>query len=194
MSHNSNHQCTAKARPVGLATPILPLLMSLFVFGTISGQCLALSSDKQEPIHIRSNSAERDETTGITIYKGAVEMVQGTLQILANEVVIHSTDNKISMIIATGKPAQYQQLPAEDKQLVIARGERIEYLMSDDKIRLSKNASLQQSDGTTMTGDTINYDMKAAIVRAGSDTTDSERIHMIIPPKANGNETPNTQE
>ena len=148
-----------------------------------SQQVLALPSDRQQPIHVSSDSAERDETKGITTYNGDVEMVQGTLKILASRVVIRSEGNRISSIVATGKPAQYQQIPGENRQLIIARGERIEYSIKAEKLQLSKNASLQQSDGTIMTGDNIVYDIKAAIVRAGSSDKSTERIYMVIPPK-----------
>lgn len=144
----------------------------------------ALSSDRQQPIHISSDSAQRSESEGITTYTGDVEMNQGSLKILADEVVIHSSENKISKIVATGTPAEYQQIPEENKQLVIAKGNTIEYLIRDEKLQLMNNASLHQSDGTTMSGDKINYDIKASVVRAeGRDNSPSPRIHMVIPPK-----------
>ena len=150
---------------------------------TPSAPAFALPSDKQQPIHISSDRAERNESLGLTTYSGSVEMTQGTLKILANNVVIHSTDNKVTKVIATGSPAEYQQVPSVDRQQIIARGGTIEYLISDDKLKLSKNASIQQSDGTTMSGDKINYDIKAAIVRANSSNAAKDRIHMVIPPK-----------
>ncbi|MBR9910534.1 MAG: lipopolysaccharide transport periplasmic protein LptA [Gammaproteobacteria bacterium] len=185
-------QTDSQQRPPGIASgnPAARWgqLLSIALLGLIgSSWCpptLALASDRQQPIHISSNSAERDESKGITTYSGAVEISQGTLQIQANKVVIHSDGNKISRIVATGSPAKYQQVPAENKQLVVAKGETIEYLISDDKLRLISKASLYQSDGTTMTGDKINYDIKASIVTAESgSTSSSDRIHMIIPPK-----------
>lgn len=158
--------------------------VALLALSSHSSPSLALSSDRQQPIHISSNSAQRNESKGITIYTGAVEMNQGSLKILADEVVIHSTQNKISKIIATGTPAQYQQIPEENRPLITAKGDTIEYLINAERLQLTNNASLHQSDGTTMTGSKINYDIKASVVRAeSSESVPSERIHMIIPPK-----------
>lgn len=184
MNQRGNAGPAATRRAPVLARCRLRLLILAILVLCHQPLALALASDKQQPIHIRSNSAERDESKGITTYDGAVEMSQGTLQILASRVVIHSRGNKISKIVATGTPAQYQQLPAEDKPLVVARGNRIEYLIDADKLNLIRNASLFQSDGTSMSGDVINYDLKASIVKAESDSTSrGDRIHMIIPPK-----------
>lgn len=146
----------------------------------------ALPSDREQPIHIQSDTAERNEKKGTTVYRGDVQMDQGTLQIKADKVVIHSVDNQVNMIIATGKPARYHQKPEANKPAVKASGNTIEYLVSEEKLRLIKNASLIQNDGTTMTGERINYDMKGAVVKAAgqSNSTRPKRIHMVIPPKS----------
>lgn len=151
----------------------------------------ALASDRDQPIHIRSNSAERDDSKGITIYDGDVEMQQGSMQITANRVVIHNSGKDISLIIATGSPAQYQQTPDQGGQKITAKGLRIEYHLANDQVTLSREASLEQSDGTTLTGETINYDIGSAIVRANSGQGAQDRIYMVIPPKS---DTDNTSE
>lgn len=155
-------------------------LLCVALLTSLSTGVLALASDKQQPIHISSDSAERNEKKGVTTYIGAVQMDQGTLRIMADKVVIHSVNNEISKIIATGKPAEYQQKPSPEKQLVIAKGDTIEYMLDKEKLHLINNASLRQNDGTTMTGKRIDYNMKESLVKAEGQ---SERIHMVIQPK-----------
>ncbi|WP_423897405.1 lipopolysaccharide transport periplasmic protein LptA [Candidatus Pelagadaptatus aseana] len=147
---------------------------------------LALPSDREQPIHITSDQAERNENKGITTYQGDVVMTQGTLKILADKVVIHTIDNQVSEIVATGKPAHFHQKPAVDKQMVKASGSTIEYKLENEMLHLINNAKLIQDDGTTMTGDRINYDMKTSVVKAAGKTSNSrpKRIHMVIPPKS----------
>lgn len=161
------------------------ILMSLL--GGLSPLLWALASDKQQPIHISSDKAERNEKKGVTTYEGAVQMDQGTLRIKADKVVIHSVNNEIAKIIATGKPAHYQQKPSPEKQMVIAKGDTIEYMIEIEKLHLINNASLRQNDGTTMTGKRIDYNIKESLVKAQSNKTDSknDRIHMVIQPKRN---------
>lgn len=157
------------------------LLSALLPFAAAPLQ--ALPSDRDQPIHIQSDSAERNEKKGITTYRGDVQMDQGTLRIEADKVVIHSLDNQVSMIVATGKPAHYHQTPEVNKPAVKASGNTIKYMVTEEKLQLIKNASLVQNDGTTMTGERINYDMKDAVVKAAGQTN-SKRIHMVIPPKS----------
>jgi len=144
----------------------------------------ALPSDRTQPIHIQSDSAHSNQNQGLTTYSGSVQMDQGTLQILADKVIIRSLDNKVSKIVAIGKPAQYQQQPTSESQLVTATGERIVYLVEQETLTLIDNASLNQN-GTIMTGQHINYDIKQSVVKAakGNENTDSERIHIVIPAK-----------
>ncbi len=164
----------------------LRILIFLAVGLPYSYATQALPTDSEQPIHIVSNAAERDAKRGITIYSGDVQMNQGTLSIKADRVVIHSdSNNKVSKIIATGSPAHYQQIPEIDQPLVVAKGNTIVYSIRKDQLRLTDKASLQQNDGTTLTGNSILYDIKAAVVKAESDkSTSGERIHMGIPPKA----------
>ena len=155
------------------------------VLSTFSAPLWALASDKNQPIHISSDSAERNEKKGVTIYTGSVQMEQGTLRIDADKVVIHSTNNEISKIVATGTPAQYQQKPSPQKQMVVAKGDTIEYMLAAEKLFLINNASLRQNDGTLMTGERIDYNIKESLVKAEGSKTDAknDRIHMVIQPK-----------
>jgi lipopolysaccharide export system protein LptA len=144
----------------------------------------ALPSDQAQPIHIKSDSAHSNQKQGLTTYSGSVQMDQGSLQILADKVTIKSLDNKVSEIVAVGKPAQYQQQPSPESEIVTATGERIVYLVDKETLTLSENASLNQN-GTIMTGKHIDYDIKQSVVRAakGNEDTSSDRIHIIIPAK-----------
>lgn len=144
----------------------------------------ALPSDRTQPIHIKSDQAHSDQNRGLTTYSGSVQMDQGSLQILADKVIISSLDNQVAKIIAIGKPAQYQQQPSPESEMVTATGERIVYLVKQETLTLIDNASLNQN-GTVMTGKHIDYDIKKSVVKASKDTqnSDSERIHIVIPAK-----------
>ena len=50
-----------------------------------------------------------------------------------------------------------------------------------EKIGLIQDASLEQN-GTTITGDRIDYDLKSEIVKASSSENTKQRIEMVIPP------------
>ncbi|MEO0444211.1 MAG: lipopolysaccharide transport periplasmic protein LptA [Pseudomonadota bacterium] len=141
----------------------------------------ALPEDSQQPIRIVSNSAVKDNKTGLTIYQGEVDISQGTLNIRADKVTIYSNEEQVVKIIAVGSPAQFKQKPAVDKADVLAKAKTIEYKLDSKQISLSDDASLDQ-DGSKITGNTIVYDVNAARVEAKSNK-DSGPVTVVIPPQ-----------
>ncbi|MCR6650651.1 MAG: lipopolysaccharide transport periplasmic protein LptA [Cellvibrionaceae bacterium] len=144
---------------------------------------LALPSDRNQAITIHSDSAERDEIKGTTTYSGNVVMQQGSMRIDAEEVVIVNDKSKVTQIVATGKPARYQQKPSEEEGPVIAQANRLEYNIAQDTLHLIENALLQQ-EGTSLSGNHIDYDVKKSVVKAGSDASQNERVKMVIPARS----------
>jgi len=154
------------------------LLLTIFCWGTLSN---ALPNDRQQPIKIESDRAVQDEKKGTTTYEGSVVIRQGSIKINADKVTVFTDTNKVDRIICEGNPAHYQQRPNPEDGLVLASARTIKYYLASDKIALVKNASLEQN-GTVITGEKIDYDLKAEIVKATSGRNTKERIKMIIPP------------
>ncbi len=143
----------------------------------------ALSSDRNQAITIHSDSAERDEIKGTTTYSGNVVMQQGSMRIDAEEVVIVNDKSKVTQIVATGNPARYQQKPSADDGPVVAQANRLEYNIAQDTLHLIDNALLQQ-EGTSLSGNRIDYDVKKSVVKAGGDASQNERVKMVIPARS----------
>lgn len=142
----------------------------------------ALPDDRQQSITIESDSAERNNKSGLTEYLGNVIIRQGSVLIDADRVTIHYKDNKVSRIISRGTPASYQQQPQAQGAMVIARGEVIEYMLASDQIKLKNNASLSRN-GTLIKGERITYDLKNETWKAkGGDRANQKRIQLVIPP------------
>jgi len=143
---------------------------------------LALPDDRTQTITIESNSAERDQKTGLTQYQGNVVINQGSLVIEADQVTVYYKDNKVSRIVSLGLPASYQQQAAEDGGLIIAKAETIVYLLAEDEINLKSNAVLSRN-GTLIKGDSINYDLENETWKAkGNQRGEQKRIQLVIPP------------
>jgi len=134
-----------------------------------------------QPITVESDSAERDEKTGLTKYLGNVLIRQGSAVIEADQVSIHSTDNTVSRVLCIGAPASYQQLD-QSGEILLAQAETIEYLPSEALINLKTDASLSHR-GTLIKGDTINFDLRRETWKAnGDDQSTQKRIQLVIPP------------
>jgi lipopolysaccharide export system protein LptA len=152
----------------------------------------ALSTDREKPIEIEADAAERDESQGVTIYTGDVVIVQGTMKILGDVVTIYfSDDQDIIKVVAEGEPAKFEQLPDGDVDVQNAQAKTLEFHAGEDIIVLLGNAVSWQGE-SRMEAEKIVYDTRSGKVKADSTTTltdaDSSdsgtgRVKITIPPK-----------
>ena len=161
--------------------------------------CLMASAnmtDRQQSITIDSDSAERDEKTGLTVYRGNVVARQGSLIIEGDAITIFYENNQVSRILCVGFPAHFEQETSRSGEKVIAYGESIEYLPVAEKIKLEKNASISQK-GALIKGDVIDYDLKNETWKAKGDTSGNAggktRIQLIIPAANQKDGSPNNE-
>ncbi|MCL6268892.1 lipopolysaccharide transport periplasmic protein LptA [Sansalvadorimonas sp. 2012CJ34-2] len=151
----------------------------------IATQLWALPDDRNQPIYISSDSADIDDAKGIAIYRGDVEMTQGTTKLTGDIVTIYSKNREIQRVVSEGKKKQayYEELQSEEKGKLKAWGKTIDYDFAVEKIELIKQAKLIQK-GDTFTGDHIEYDQAKQLVNAtgqqGGKT--GGRVQMVIQP------------
>ena len=164
---------SSRHRPV-----VWPHCVILLILSELAG---ALPEDSDQPIHIRADTAEIDNQAETVIYRGAVQVDQGTLRVTADEMTIEYEDQKVIRIIAVGKPAHYQQQIEPDQELVKADALTIIYHTRDERIELQEQATLEQ-EGNTLTGDLIIYDIVAGKVDATA--RDDATVRMVLQPAA----------
>jgi lipopolysaccharide export system protein LptA len=157
----------------------LPLLAAVLVWAC--GQAVALPDDTEQPIHITTDEALRDEKTGRTVYQGNVELVQGTIKITADRITFYRLENEAERIVAEGSPARMQQQPEPDSPLMHAHGDIIEYFRSEERVQLRENAQVEQ-DGSTVRGDLIDYFINQQLVKAAAESNTNSRVEVVIPP------------
>ena len=160
--HRTNHRTADKARPDRLA---LGGIVAAWVLA--SAAAWALPDDAEQPIHIRSESAEIERQEGRIIYLGAVRVEQGTLRVNAERMVVDYDEGKVVRITATGAPARYRQELEDEAGQVEADASTIVYHTQDARIDLKGNAHLEQR-GNSLHGDLILYDIVAGRVAAGA--------------------------
>ena len=160
-------------------------LLLIYLFNPIVS-VHALPDDREQPIHISSNSATRDEKTGITVYSGQVTLDQGTLHLTAEKLIIKTTEGEVAEIVAEGNPAKYQQQPQINEPEVYAEGKKIIYQVAQEELFIKNQASLKRQ-GSLITSNEIHYNVSTAIARAiGNDSNSSEpsssRVNVVLPP------------
>ena len=141
---------------------------------------LALKEDANQPIHIEGDNAEIDQESQTITYTGSVEIVQGSLHVWGDKMVIKVDGDQVEQITTSGAPARYQQQLDNEQGEVQARASSIVYHTRAERVYLNGDAWLRQK-GNTLTGESIRYNIVDGVVdaSAGSDTG---RVRMQLEP------------
>lgn len=142
---------------------------------------LALQSDADQPIHIEGDANQVDQTNQTIVYTGTVEVVQGTLRVRGDRLVVKVIDNEVERITTFGSPASYQQQLDDDEGIVSAHAQTIVYHTRDERIFLKGGASLEQQ-GNKLSGESIRYDIVAGKIDANTGTNKQGRVRMEFDP------------
>jgi len=148
---------------------------------------LALSSDREQPIYIESDSLDIDEGSGISTYRGNVHYTQGSIVMDADTMVVHSRDGQVQKFEAFGDPAHYQQKLDNKDGHVSAEAKSMEYLADSEKLILRENVHVVKGENV-FTGNVIEYSTKDEIVSARKAESGEERVQVIIQPRKQADE------
>ncbi len=154
---------------------LLSKFTTFFVLLISCSSVLALSTDKDQPIEIEADAAELDDMKRISIYTGNVIVIQGSILMTGDKMVVHHKENDdVDKLFMDGKPATYRQLP--DNSDVYDEGEalRMEYYEGDNLVILIREAWAKQGD-TLISGNRIEYDTELSQVKAWSKPKDKSK-------------------
>lgn len=166
------------ARPGARFLAALPLaaLLALSLLFACSA-ALALESDRRQPIELAADSVDIDEGKGISIYKGDVDLRQGSIHLRADIVTVHQRGGKTSKIVAEGRPVKFKQQSA--KGPVEGEARKVEYEVGSENLVLAGEAKLIQGKDT-MRSDRIVYDRVRSVVKAGAAAQGKQRVRISI--------------
>lgn len=142
----------------------------------------ALQSDKNQPIHITSDTAHLDKSTGISIFLGHVVLTQGTSILNTDKLMIYSgKNNQLLKVVATGGNPTYQTITDPKKPPFTATAQEIQYLPPENKIILTGNAKAVQGPNTYSAPQIVYHIDKEMVVSAPSKTG---RTTIVIAPQS----------
>ncbi|WP_076415886.1 lipopolysaccharide transport periplasmic protein LptA [Shewanella sp. UCD-KL12] len=154
------------------------IIAALLCITSFSG--VAKQDDLMQEVKISAASQEADIKNNQMIFNGPVEVTQGSIKILADELRASSKeDGGGKILIAVGDPATYTQI-MEDGRPATASAQEIRYELSNRTLTLVGNASLEQ-DGSQVTGNMIRYNIEQQQLIAESKGND--RVITIIQPE-----------
>ena len=157
----------------------------LAALGLTSIAMISHANDADQPIEISADQVTREEPSGLTTYRGSVELRQGSLEINSNSLVFSFDDKGASVITAKGTPATLKQTPTNSTTPIRAQANAIEYQEARDRIRLIGDARILQ-DGAIIEGSTIEYIVSSQrVIAAGSPSGNQpQRVKVTIPPNS----------
>lgn len=143
------------------------------------------ANDADQPIEISADQVTREEPSGLTTYRGSVELRQGSLEINSDSLVFSFDDQGASVITAKGTPATLKQTPTNRSTPINAQANAIEYQETRDRIRLIGDARILQ-DGAVIEGSMIEYIVSSQrVMAAGSPSGNKpQRVKVTIPPNS----------
>ena len=142
------------------------------------------------PMYIKANVVEMDEFSGLFTYQGEVRVEQvdgaGITRLQADKLTLHSADDGVDNIVATGDPVKYQERGA-NQIAVDAVGQRFEYLRATEEIVVSGDARVERA-GNVLRGERVVYDLreqKVTVPGANTGETSSRRgVEAVIVPNS----------
>ena len=155
------------------------IIAALLCITSFSG--MTKQDDLMQEVKISAASQEADIKNNQMIFHGPVEVTQGSIKILADELRATSKeDGGGKILIAIGNPATYSQI-MEDGRPASASAKEIRYELSSRTLTLVGNAMLEQ-DGSRVTGNMIRYNIAKQQLIAES--IGNERVITIIQPES----------
>ncbi len=140
------------------------------ILASMMNCAFALSTDKQKDIEIEADSAEMDDIKGVTVYRGDVVVVQGSIRMTGHTMTVHFAESgDMELVIMQGKPATYRQLPDNSKVYDEAEALQMEYYALKDFVILIDEALVTQ-EGLRFSGSRIEYDTVLSQVKAKGST------------------------
>jgi len=145
----------------------------------------AEKADRDKPIEIEADTMTVDDAKSTSIYTGDVILIQGTLLIRADELIVRQDKQGFQHSTSLGSPTTFKQKMEGSEEYIQGRALRIEYDGHMDKIHLYKNAEVKRGKDIVV-GDYITYDANAEVAQAMSSKTENGkkgRTKAIIKPK-----------
>lgn len=146
----------------------------------------ALSSDREQPIHIEADSVEIDDVERVSTYRGNVSYTQGSIHLKADVVTLYYDENReLKHFRAEGDPARFRQRPDGQDEDMRAQAQLIEYFASSERVVLHHGAHVWHQ-GNEFAGERIQYDAGRDMVQAEKGESEEGRVQVIIQPQQDG--------
>jgi len=158
------------------------------VWALTSESALAERADRDKPINIESDSMISDGAKKVSTFEGKVVLVQGSLIIRADRIVVRQDGDGFYYGVASGKPATFRHKREGYGEYIDGEAFRIEYDNKLERVEFFNAARLRRDSGDDIRGDFISYDARTErfTVKSTGEASGAERegrVRATIMPK-----------
>lgn len=154
--------------------------------------CHAERADREKPINIDADQAQVDDAKQISTFTGSVVLIQGTMAIRADKLVVTQDKAGFKHGTAYGHTASFRQKREGLNEYVEGYGERIEYDTRADTVDFYIQARVKRAQDE-VSGEHVTYNSKTEIFQADSKDAAAgdgapKRVHAVLYPKPKSGE------
>ena len=155
---------------------------------TLAMSALAEKGDREKPINITADRGSQDNKKQESIFEGNVLLIQGTLRVEANQIVVRRDKDGFDYATATGSPAKFRQKRDGLDEFIDGRSQRIEYDGKQEIVQFFDKAQLTRGQDE-ITSNYIQYNSRTEVFQAAAQKeavtgTGGGRVTAVIQPKA----------
>ncbi|MHB1332410.1 MAG: lipopolysaccharide transport periplasmic protein LptA [Sulfuriferula sp.] len=162
------------------------LLFTLLLTGA---PALAEKADRSKPVNIEANSVTVDDMRKVSVYLGNVVLVQGTMVLHADKIIVHQDAEGFNSATAYGNPVTFRQKRDGTDEYIQGFADRMQYDGKPGTLQLYDNAHLKRG-ADELRGSYISYnanteffEVKSGTDSAGAPSGRKGRVSAIIQPK-----------
>ena len=154
----------------------------------------AEKADRDKPINLESDTVTVDDAKRVSIYEGNVVLIQGTLNIRSDKMIVTEDAEGFQHGTAHGNPAYFRQKREGFDEYIEGWGKRIEYDNRTDKVELFTDARMKKNQDEVH-GNFISYDGKTElfnVIGGGKEAATANnprgRVRTVMQPKKKAGE------
>lgn len=145
---------------------------AVFVLGvavTYIGQVMSKTSDRQQPMDVRSDHSDCTlDDNAPCKFNGNVVITQGSLKINASAAVVHRRNGDLNRAVLTGTPVRLSQ-QLDNGSDFNAVASTVDYDLSAETVVMSGNVTIDQPGRGSMSGQKVTYNLKTSRVESGGE-------------------------
>jgi lipopolysaccharide export system protein LptA len=162
----------------------LPLILLLSLWAPA---CFAERADRDKPVNLEADQVQIDDAQQISTFIGNVQLVQGTLLIRGDKIVVVQDKEGFKVGTAYGNTASYRQKREGLDEYVEGYGETIVYDTRAETVDFYVRARVKR-DLDEVRGEHITYSAKTEIFQVNSGLAAPEnmlpkRVRAVLQPK-----------